>query len=579
MGLRGQTGLHDTDTTVSINVSRPEDQIVTDAPARITIDSTPNPKRWKAMPIIALAVSIIIMDATVVNVVLPVLIRDIHLTASDAEWVNSVYSLVFASLLITLGRIGDIFGRRRLLIIGIVIFGVASLLAASSYSGTTLIAARLLQGVGGAMILPATLSTVNALFTGRERGIAFAIWGSTIGGMAAVGPVVGGWLATDFSWRWAFLINIPIVLIVLVGAMVWVPETKDPSVEPSVDILGVVLSIVGLGGIVFALIEGQRYGWGSAIAPLTVGAFSWAWSISPVLVSFILGVASLTAFVLVERAKARAGTPALLDLSLLGIRSLRYGSIAALIVALGEFGMLFSLPLFLQGGLGYSALNTGLLILALAIGTFLISGATPQLTQRLGARSVVRIGLFLEAVAIAGLGLSISLTVSGSLLAAWLFLYGTGVGMATAQLTNVILVDVPVAQSGQASGLQSTVRQLGAALGIAVLGTFLITSLGVATANNLAAVPGLPASAQQKVVSVVKGSAGAAIPQLGKLPGGEPAQAAAESAMVTAARFTTLSAAGIILLGLLATLALPSMKPEDLEDPVQAAARSEAVPD
>jgi hypothetical protein len=143
----------------------------------------------------------------------------------------------------------------------------------------------------------------------------------------------------------------------------------------------------------------------------------------------------------------------------------------------------------------------------------------------------------------------------------------------------VILVDVPVAQSGQASGLQSTVRQLGAALGIAVLGTFLISSLGVATANNLAAVPGLPASAQQKVVSVVKGSAGAAIPQLGKLPGGEPAQAAAESAMVTAARFTTLSAAGIILLGLLATLALPSMKPEDLPDPVQAAARPEAVPD
>src|SRR5450756_3091841 len=176
------------------------------------------------MPVIALAVSIIIMDATIVNVVLPVLIRDINLTASDAEWVNSVYALVFASLLITLGRIGDIFGRRRLLIIGILIFGVASVLAASSYSGTTLIAARLLQGVGGAMILPATLSTVNALFTGRERGIAFAIWGSTIGGMAAVGPVVGGWLTTDFTWRWAFLINIPIVLIVLTLSLIHISE-------------------------------------------------------------------------------------------------------------------------------------------------------------------------------------------------------------------------------------------------------------------------------------------------------------------------------------------------------------------
>ena len=372
------------------------------------------------------------------------------------------------------------------------------------------------------------------------------------------------------------MINIPIVLIVLIGTLVWVPETKDPHVERGVDILGVVLSIAGLGAVVFALIEGQRYGWWIATAPLTIGGFSWTWSISPVPVAFILGLVSLTAFVIVERAKARAGTPALLDLSLLRIRSFRYGAIAALIVALGEFGMLFALPLFLQGALGYTALKTGLLILALAIGTFLISGGTPQLTQRLGGRAVVRIGLFLEAAAITRLGLSISLAASGGVLASWLFLYGTGVGMATAQLTSVILIDVPVSQSGQASGLQSTVRQLGAALGIAVLGTLLVSTLGAATANNLSAVPGLPDSAQKQVVSVVQGSAGAAIPVLGKMPGGQPAQDAAESAMVTAARITTLSAAGIIFLGLLATIALPPMKPHD-EDSVQAASTPEAA--
>jgi EmrB/QacA subfamily drug resistance transporter len=551
---------------------------VTDAPVFPAVPPVLNPKRWKAMPIIALAVSIIIMDATIVNVVLPVLIRDINLTASDAEWINSVYALVFASLLITVGRIGDIFGRRRLLIIGILVFGIASVLAAISYSGTTLIAARLFQGVGGAMILPATLSTVNALFTGRERGIAFAIWGSTIGGMAAVGPVVGGWLTTDFTWRWAFLINVPIVLIVLVGTLLWVPETKDEHVGRTVDFLGVVLSIAGLGALVFALIEGQRYGWWATIEPLTIGGFRWTWSLSPVPVSFALGVLLLTAFVLVERAKARAGSPALLDLSLLRIRSFRYGAIAALIVALGEFGMLFALPLFLQGALGYTALETGWLILALAIGTFLISGGTPQLTQRLGGRSVVRIGLFLEAVAIAGLGLSISLTASGGVLASWLFLYGAGVGMATAQLTSVILIDVPVAQSGQASGLQSTVRQLGAALGIAVLGTLLVSTLGVATANNLGSVPGLSGPAQKQAVAIVVGSAGAAIPELGALPGGRPVQAAAESAMVTAARITTLSAAAIILLGLLATAALPPMRTEDERDQ-QGAAMAKPTPE
>jgi len=156
------------------------------------VDLEAHPQRWKAMPFIALAVSLIIMDATVVNVALPVIVGDLSLSASDAEWINSIYSLVFAALLITLGRVGDLYGRRKLLLFGIVTFGIASVIASLSTSGTTLISARLLQGVGGAMVLPATLSTVNALFKGKERGIAFAIWGSTIGGMAAVGPVVGG---------------------------------------------------------------------------------------------------------------------------------------------------------------------------------------------------------------------------------------------------------------------------------------------------------------------------------------------------------------------------------------------------
>jgi EmrB/QacA subfamily drug resistance transporter len=548
-----------------------EGSTVTDALAR-PADTTLNPKRWKAMPIIALAVSIIIMDATVVNVVLPVLIRDISLTAADAEWVNSVYALVFASLLITVGRIGDIYGRRRLLIIGIVIFGIASVLAALSDSGATLVAARLLQGVGGAMILPATLSTVNALFTGRERGIAFAIWGSTIGGMAAVGPLVGGWLTTDFSWRWAFLINVPIAIVVLVGALLWVPETKDPHAARGADVAGVLLSVFGLGAVVFGLIEGQRYGWWTTTEQLTLGGFHWTWALSPVPVAFALGVIMLWAFVLVERARARAGKPALLDLTLLGIRSFRYGSIAALVVALGEFGMLFALPLFLQGALGYTALETGLLILALAIGTFLISGGSAQLTCRLGGRGTVRVGLLLEAVAITGLGLSIGLTPSAWLLAAWLFLYGVGVGMATAQLTSVILADVPVSQSGQASGLQSTFRQLGSALGIAVLGTLLVSTLAVSTAANLASVPGLSEASRDQAVSIVKGSAGAAIPGLGSLPEGPAIQSAAESAMVTAARITTLSAAGIILLGLLATIALPPMRREDEAVPAARAA-------
>ncbi|CAB4925123.1 unannotated protein [freshwater metagenome] len=483
------------------------------------VEQEAHPNRWKAMPFIALAVSLIIMDATVVNVALPVIIGDLSLSASDAEWINSIYSLVFAALLITLGRVGDLHGRRRLLLIGIAVFGVASVMASASSSGATLITARLLQGVGGAMVLPATLSTVNALFKGKERGIAFAIWGSTIGGMAAVGPVVGGWLTTVSSWHWAFLINIPIVAIVLVGVLIFVPETKDDHVQKGSDFAGITLSIIGLSLIVFGLIEGIRFGWWKSQEVFTVAGVSWSFTVSPVVVAFVLGLAALAIFVRVESSRSLRGAPILLDLNLLKIKSFRYGSIAALVVALGEFGMLFSLPLFLQGGLGFTALHTGVLILALAMGTFLISGGTPQLSARMGGRAVVRLGLGLEAIAILGLSFSFSLSVSSFVIAAWLFLYGAGVGLATAQLTSVILADVPVAQSGQASGLQSTFRQLGSSLGVALLGALFFTTLG-STRIQGADIDGL----------------------------------------LSAVKTTTLVAALVIGIGLLATIALPAQK-------------------
>ena len=528
-----------------------------------------DPRRWKAMAVIALGVSIVIMDATVVNVVLPVLIRDLKLTATDAEWTNSIYALVLAALLITTGRVGDRFGRRRLLIVGIVIFGLGSILAALATGAPALLAGRLVQGVGAAAILPATLSTVNALFTGRERGIAFAIWGSTIGGMAAVGPVVGGWLTTAFSWQWAFLINIPVVIAVLAGAIFWVPETKDDHAARGADTPGILLSVVGLGAIVFGLIEAQRLGWWAAsTTPLTIGSLAWGWTISPVPFAFLVGVACMVAFVLHERSRIRRGRPALADLRLFGIRSFRFGAIAALIVALGEFGMLFALPLFLQGALGYTALSTGVVILALAVGTFFSSGLTPQLTKRIGARGVVRVGLLLEALSILALGLTVSATINPWLVATWLFVYGVGVGLATAQLTGVILADVPVNQSGQASGLQSTVRQLGSALGVALLGTLLVTSLATSLSAGLAAQSNLDNAGRARIVDLVSTSAGAAIPQLDKLTGQTGIRAIAESSMITASRATILTASGVILLGLLATLALPAVTSPERREPI-----------
>ena len=503
-------------------------------------------RRWLALATVALGVSIIIMDATVVNVALPVIITDLSLSATEAEWLNAVYSLMFAALLLTVGRLGDLHGRRRLFGIGMVVFVLASIAAGLAGDGTALIAARFAQGVGAAMILPATLSTVNAVFHGRERAIAFAVWGSTIGGMAAVGPLVGGWLTTEYTWRWAFWINIPVGIIVLIGIVAYVPETRDDTTARGLDVVGVFLSAVGLGAIVFALIEGQNYGW-------------WRQdngTISPVPIAMIGGILLMAAFVLTQRSRSNRGKVVLVDLGLLGVRSFRYGSIAALIVALGEFGLLFTLPLLLQNALGYSALGTGWLIVSLAVGTFLVSGMTPQLTARFGGRAVVRIGLALEAIAVAGLAITLSAQISGWLIAAWLFLYGMGVGMATAQLTSVILTDIPVAESGQASGLQSTFRQLGSALGVAILGSLLIGTLGRATTANLAETSAPPA-AQQELSSAVSESAGAVVPTLQQNPVTATAGDAAASAMIQASKVTTGVAAGIITLGLLATLALP----------------------
>jgi EmrB/QacA subfamily drug resistance transporter len=517
----------------------------TNAPAEIVVR-----RRWWALATVALGVSIIIMDATVVNVALPVIIEDLGLTSTQAEWMNAIYSLVFAALLLTVGKVGDLHGRRKVFLVGIVLFTLASLAAGFSANGQALIGARFVQGVGAAMILPATLSTVNALFTGKQRAIAFAVWGSTIGGMAALGPLVGGWLTTYYTWRWAFWINIPIGLLVLAGILWSVPETRDDKARPGLDLVGATLSALGLGAIVFALIEGQNYGW-------------WRQSdgsISPVPIAMAAGVLLMWRFVVTQRARARDGRVALVDLGLLNVRSFRFGSIAALIVALGEFGLLFTLPLLLQNALGYSALGTGWLIASLAVGTFLVSGATPQLTARYGGRTVVRLGLGTEAVAVAGLAITLSADISGWLIAAWLFLYGMGVGMATAQLTSVILADIPVNESGQASGLQSTFRQLGSALGVAILGSLLIGTLGRSTQAQLTDA-GMPEQAATQATEVVTSSAGAVIPTLQANPATAAAGDAAATGMIQASKVTTGVAAAIIGLGLAATWALPPTPP------------------
>jgi EmrB/QacA subfamily drug resistance transporter len=514
-------------------------------------------KRWLALVVLALGVAMIILDGTVVNVALPAMVQDLGLSTTDAEWVTAAYSLTFASLLILNGRLADRFGRRLLFAIGVVVFVLASVLVAMSTNSIEIIGARALQGIGGAMILPASLSVINAVFVGRSRAIAFAVWGSTIGGMAALGPLVGGYLTTYQSWHWAFLINVPIGIVVLVGLFLFVPETKDETGRKGIDVPGTLLVTLGLIGVVFALIEGQHYGWVISTTEFTAGSLTWpADTISIVLVAGIIGIAALVALVFVEKARLRAGKIVIIDLRLFKIRSFGAGNIVALVVSLGEFGLLFTIPLFLQAVRGYSAMETGVILVALAAGAFVASGIGAGLSQRLGPVRVLQIGMALEVIGIIGIGVSISTTVTGWGLAPWLFIYGAGVGFATAQLTGVVLSEIPVSESGSASAVQSTSRQVGAAIGTAILGTTLLIGLGHYTTTQLTD-RGVPTATATQMADAMQASAGQAVTGMSSMPDGQVMVEGASEGFVDATKSVAWVAAIFVFLGLLASFLLP----------------------
>jgi len=237
--------------------------------------------KWMALALLSVVQFMLVLDIAIVNVALPSIKVDLGFSQENLQWVISAYALVFGGFLLLGGRAADILGRRRMFIGGLVVFTSASLLAALAWNEPSLIGARAIQGLGGALMLPTSLSLLNANFRGRERGVAFGVWGATIGGTAALGPLLGGCLTTSFSWRWAFGINIPLGLLVIAGLLLLVPESKDANSRRGVDWIGAVLAAVGFGGVVFGLIEGRNYGWWTATKPFTVGSWSWPWTLSP----------------------------------------------------------------------------------------------------------------------------------------------------------------------------------------------------------------------------------------------------------------------------------------------------------
>lgn len=516
-------------------------------------------RRWLGLIAIALGVALIVVDTTIVNVIVPSIIGDLDTSSAQAQWVQESYAIVFAALLLLTGRYADILGARRVFTAGVVVFGVTSVLAGLAPNAGMLILARFLQGLGAAMILPTSLALLNATFSGKARGQAFAVWGSTIGAAAALGPLLGGWLSEHASWRWAFGINVPFAVLICVGALMFL--APSPRANGRIDAPGAFLSVLGLGLLAFGLIEGRNYGWLTTTEPLNVFGFSWASGPSPVLVALVLSALALAGFARRQLRLTRSDRPelALMDMRLFSISSFRNGNIATLIISLGEFGIVAVLPLWLQFTLGYSALQSGLALLPVAIGSIVASGASFGLAGKVTPLGILRIGLGMEIVGLAGLGIVATADSPWWAIAAALFLYGIGVGAATAQVTNVVLADVPDHRSGQGSGIQSAFRQLGSALGIAVLTTVFFTTLGSQLQSDLTE-SGTPAAQSEEISTTVTDSAGAAIAPLAQDPQTADIADSARAAMTEGISLGGYIAAGFVLLALLATALIPNTK-------------------
>ena len=415
--------------------------------------------KWLVLGVLCISLLMALLDGTVVNIALPHIQQTFAADLSAIQWVIDSYLLAFAVLLITLGRLGDLYGRKLLFMTGMALFTASSLAAGIAPNIGLLIAARTVQAVGGAAMMPATLSLITATFPVEERGTALGIWGATSGVALVLGPILGGVLVDSFNWRWIFFINLPIGLLGLLAAWRIVPESTDPTASRKLDIGGILLSGIGLFGLTYGLIEGQKHGWTS---PLILG-------------SFAVALVGLTAFTVWE---LRVAEP-LMELSMFRNRTFAAGNVVAAITNFGMMGALFLVPFFLEAVLGYSAVRTGFTMIPMAFGVVAVAPMAGRMADRFGSRFFIATGLLMGGGGILWLSHVLSMEMQPKELLLPFAITGIGLGLASAPMTTAIMASAPREKAGSASGVYSTTRRVGAVMGIAVL--------GAAVQNRLAA--------------------------------------------------------------------------------------------
>jgi MFS transporter, DHA2 family, multidrug resistance protein len=491
-------------------------------------DATVHERRWAVLGVLVLSLLAVVLDNTILNVALKTIQQDLRTTQSELAWAVNSYTLVFAGLLFTYGVLGDRFGRRRVLVIGMTLFAAASALCAFAGSAAQLIGLRALMGLGAAAVLPSTLSIITNVFSPEERPRAIGLWAGAVGSAIALGPITGGLLLEHFWWGSVFLVNVPVVAIAVVLIVVVVPESKDPSPR-GLDPLGVLLSVTGLVLLVYGIIRGgetTRWGSGEVLAPL------------------LGGLAVLALFVLQQR---RSREP-VLDVALFRNPAFSAACAAVTLVFFALFGAVFFLSFYLQYARAYTPLEAGVRLLPVAVAMMVLAPRSAVLVRRFGAKAVCAGGLLLVALSFGSYAL-VDQTTSIWAVSLLLLLQGAGMANVMAPATESIMSTVPRERAGAGSAVNTTVRQVGGALGVAVLGSVLSASYRAGITPSL---QGLPERAQQLAGESIGGTL--LLAERLPAPLAEPLRREAVDAFVAAMHTTALCSSAVALVGALVVL-------------------------
>jgi EmrB/QacA subfamily drug resistance transporter len=414
-------------------------------------------RKWWTLGAVAFGLFMIMLDNTVVNVALPSIQRDLGIGLSELEWIVTGYALTFAALMLTGGKLADLYGRRLVFVAGLAVFTLASLACGLADSGGVLIAARIVQGVGAALMNPATLSIISATFPPRQRGTAIGIWAGVSALALAIGPLIGGLLTEHVSWSWIFFVNVPVGVVAIVASFLLIDESRDTSEVQRLDLPGLLTSGIGLFALTYGLIEANTYGWAS----------------SRILLTFTLAAVALAAFVVIER----RGRVPMLDLALFRNGTFAGANLVILLVALAMFGVFFFVSLYMQNILGYSAVQAGAAFLPLTVLIILVAPVAGRLSDRIGSRWLMAAGMTLISLQLLLLSRLAVDSTFWRLLPA-LLIGGVGMSLTMTPSAAAAVGSVPVDKSGVGSAVLNSARQVGGSLGIAVMGAIMIAEIG-----------------------------------------------------------------------------------------------------